>query len=111
MIFLSTYNSKANAIKESLIECFQKKLSNYSQNVKAKNNTNNLCERILNFDSNSICLPKINDWVECRLNNNLKNDIDNLELKNANSYTKILGFYLQKNTMIYHKKKRLTIIH
>lgn len=98
LIFLSTYNSKANAIKENLIECFQKKLSNYSQNVKTESstNTNDLCERILNFDSNSICLPKINDWVECRLDKNLKNDIDNLELKNANSYTKILGFYIPK---------------
>lgn len=53
LIFLSTYTSEANAIKESLIECFQKNLSNYSKNVKTKSNTNNLCERILNFDNNS----------------------------------------------------------
>ena len=62
------------------------------------------CERELNFDGNSLCFPKIYGWKECRIDTNLKADINLLELNN-----KILAFYIPNE--IYEKSKVENIIN
>ncbi len=62
------------------------------------------CERKLNFDGNNLCFPKIYGWKECRIDNNLKADINLLELNN-----KILAFYVPDK--IYEKSKVENIVN
>lgn len=74
-----------------------------NQSFENKNSTLN-CERELFFDSNNLCFPKIENWKECRIDKNLKSDVDNLELNN-----KILAFYIPIG--IYEKSKTEKIIN
>ena len=62
------------------------------------------CERELFFDNNNLCFPKIENWKECRIDKNLKSDVDNLELNN-----KILAFYIPIE--IYQKSKTEKIVN
>jgi hypothetical protein len=89
----------ANQLKKNINENLSNinTVSITNQSFETKNLTLN-CERELFFDSNNLCFPKIENWKECRIDKNLKSDIDNLELNN-----KILAFYIPFE--IYEKSK------
>jgi hypothetical protein len=101
-IAFASYKKYQKDKERELIESIMDEYFQKEKSEQKKSKTD--CERTISFDGNNLCFPKIDKWKECRTDENLENDINNLELNN-----KILSYYIP--TEFYEKSKSEKIVN